>query len=263
MRRGSIAWIAFSGVLAAAGGEAAGPERSPIAVRGEAYLGAAVVDLDDADTKSFFNGGGAGSVAGLFGPVHVQGDVFGDWTNLDHDASNYGGGGHLGYADPDQGALELTGAYQNLELDSVLDDALWRVGGEGELYLGPVTLGGQVGYQRDGDTDQDGYYARGLLRLYPTPNLKLEGAGGVGRLAGDTAPVARALIEYRLGDWPLGLFARWEAAFDDSVDQHLAVAGLRLYLEGLRFGSGMSLRKLDRVYFREACVHFVLGARTC
>jgi hypothetical protein len=157
----------------------------------------------------------------------------------------------------------LTGAYQNLELDTILDDDLWRVGGEGELYLGPVTLGAQAGYQRDGDTNQDGYYVRGLLRFYPTPDLKLEGVGGVGRLAGTTDPVARVLVEYRPGGWPLGFFARWEAAFDDALDQHLAVAGVRLYLTGLDFDSDLSLRALDRIYFRESCVHFVLGARTC
>jgi len=264
MRRSSMAWIIFSSVLAAGSGEAARPGRSPFAARAEGYLGGAVFVPDDGgNTKSYFNGGGAGSVVGLFGPVHIQGDVFGDWTNLDHDATNYGGGGHLGLADPDRGAIEVTVAYQNLEQDDILDDPLWRAGAEGELYLGPVTLGGQGGYLRDGDTNQDGYYFRGLFRLYPTANLKLEGVGGVEHLFSDTFPVARALIEYRLDDSPLGLFVRWEAAFDSSLDQHLAVAGFRIYLEGLRFDSGMSLRASDRVYFREACVHFVLGARTC
>lgn len=261
--RFSITGMVVSCLLAAANAGAAGPARSPVAARVEGYLGAAVFDPDEGDTNSYLNGGGTGSVAGLFGPLHIQGDVFGDWTNLDHDATNYGGGGHLGFADPERGALELTGAYQNLELDTVLDDPLWRVGGEGELYLDPVTLGAQAGYVRDGDTNQDGYYVRGLLRLYPIPDLKLEGVGGVGRIAGNTSPVARALVEYRPGGWPIGLFARWEAAFDDSVDQHIAVAGVRLYLAGLRLDPGMSLRALDRVYFREACVHFVFGARTC
>jgi hypothetical protein len=263
MQRSLMAGVLASSVLAAGSGEAAGPERSPFAARAEGYVGAAVFDSDDADAKSFFNGGGAGSAVVLLGPLQLQGDVFGDWTNLDHDATNYGAGGHFGFADPDRGVLEVTGAYQNLEQDGILDDPLWRVGGEGELYFGAATFGWQSGYLRDGDTNRDGYYARGLVRLYPTENLKLEGVGGVEHLASDTCPVVRTLIEYRPDGWPVGLFARWEVAFDSSLDQHLAVAGVRIYLEGLRFDSRISLRESDRVYFRDACVHFVLRARTC
>jgi hypothetical protein len=254
-------WIASSLLCAAAAG-AAGPPVSPFAARVEGYLGGAVLDPDESSTLSAFDAGGAGSAVARFGPFYLQGDVFGDYADFDPHARNVGGGGHLGVVDPELGAIGATGAYQELEIGS-FDDHFFRAGGEAELYRGPLTLGAQGGYLDEEQSSSGGYYARGLVRFYPTGNLKLEGLGGVAELANDVVPHARVLVEYRPEAWPVAMFVRWEGAFDSSVDQHFAVAGLRLYLDGLRFGSDRTLRDLDRVYFREACVHTLLATRTC
>ena len=175
-----------------------------------------------------------------------------------------GGGGHLGLVDPDLGLIGASGSYQTLRFGgSTSDTEFWRVGGEGELFLGPATLGVNAGYINNTDVGSlDGYYARGLIRFYPVDSLKLEGIGGVTTLDSDVVPHARALVEFKPDSLPLGFFVCWEGAFDNLVDQHFAVAGLRIYFDGF----GMSERTLkdnDRVYFRDACTHTLLLTRTC
>jgi hypothetical protein len=254
-------WVA-STLLCAGTAGATGPEVSPFSARVEGYLGGAVLDPESGDEVSGLDGGGTGSAVARMGPLFLQADVFGDYADFDPDARNVGGGGHLGLVDPELGAIGATGGYQEFQLGSV-DDELYRVGGEAEFYAGPVTLGVNAGYLNADLLGDDGYYARGLVRFYPTENLKLEGVGGVSELDDDVIPHARALVEYRPEGWPLGIFARWEGAIENPVDQHFAVAGLRLYLDGFRFGSDRTLRELDRTYFREACFHTLFATRTC
>jgi hypothetical protein len=244
---------------------------SPCAVRGEGYGGMGIFDPDgDSDDELAANAGGAGSVGCLFAPFHFQGDVFGDYMDVDRISnfhsdylSSVGGGGHIGIADENLGALEVTGAYNELAAHNDPGHGVWRVGGEGEYYLDAMTLGVQGGYldanSKSLGVDGKGFYGRGLIRFYPTENLKLEGIGGVGSIHGDVVPQARALVEYRPTEWPVAFFARWEGAFDNALDQNVVAGGLRLYL----FDSPATLRETDRRYFRESCVHFLAGARTC
>jgi hypothetical protein len=262
MQRSSVGiWIA-SAMLCAGVAGATGPEVSPFSARIEGYLGGAVLDPDSGDDDSALNGGGTGSAVARMGPVFLQADIFGDYADFDPDARNLGGGGHLGLVDSELGAIGATGGYEEFQLGSV-DTPAWRVGGEAELYTGPATLGVLAGFiDVEGQRD-DGYYARGLVRFYPTEDMKLEGIGGVTELLDDVIPHARALVEYRPGGWPLSMFVRWEGAFDNVIDQHLAVAGFRLYMDGFRLGSDRTLRDLDRTYFREACVHTLFFTRTC
>ena len=248
---------------------------SPCALRAEGYGGMAILDpRGDSNDQNAAEAGGTGSVACLFAPFHFQGDVFGDYTDVDKLSnfhpdylSNVGGGGHIGIADPNVGAFEVTGGYNELAAHNDPGHGIWRVGGEGEYYIDALTLGVQGGYMDAGSksldvdfaTDGKGYYGRGLIRFYPTENLKLEGIGGVASIHGDVVPTGRALIEYRFGDTPLAAFVRWEGAFDNEMNQNFATGGLRLYL----FDEPATLRETDRRYFREACVHYLAGARTC
>jgi hypothetical protein len=232
-----------------------------------------VLDPSSGSNKNNANAGGTGSVGCLFEMFHFQGDIFGDYNDVDKvftvrtdNFTNVGGGGHIGIADPEFGALEVNGAYNHVMIDEgPVDDAdLWRIGAEGELYLDPATFAIHAGYLKVRDSsvfsdDDDGYYARGLIRFYPTENVKLEGLGGVGTIDGDTVPQARILAEYRLPSWPVGLFVRGEGAWDNSIDQYFATGGVRVYL----FDEPATLRETDRRYFREACVQFLVGVRTC
>ena len=244
-------------VVAANSADAQGPQTpEPWAARVEGYLGVGYADLDF-DDDAGFTGGGAGSGVFIWGPAYLQADVFGDYTDIfDLGVRNVGGGGHVGVVDPELGAIGIAGAYQNFDLDGA-DVDIARVGGEAEAYVDALTFGIQAGYLRNATDDLDGYYARGMLRVYPLEDLKLEVVGGVGDIA-DTVGLARALIEYRPAGWPVGFFVRWEGAFSDSSDQAFGVVGIRLYLDSVT-----SLRETDRVYFRESCVNFNAGARTC
>jgi hypothetical protein len=253
--------LLFSTVLliAAASSAEPPPENDPFAVRIEGYLGGAVVDTDNFGSTSAFDGGGSGSAVGLLGPAFLQLDLFGDYTDFDPDFSTVGFGGHLGLVDPEIGSVAVTGGYQQASAGSI-DSEVWRVGGEGELYLDSFTLGVQAGYLRDADTNEDGWYTRGLVRFYPMESLKLEGIGGYADLGSDGLPQGRFLVEYRPDGFWLSFFARWEGTFDigNVLDSHAAVAGVRFYWD-----RGLSLRESDRVYFRDSCTNVNIGARLC
>jgi hypothetical protein len=253
----------FSTVLFVAGAANAEPppDNNPFAIRVEGYLGGAVLDPDInfLDSESAFDGGASASAVGVLGPAFLQLDLFGDYTDFDLDISTVGFGGHLGLVDSEIGSVAVTGGYQRFAVESD-DTDVWRVGGEGELYLDWFTGGVQAGYLRSADTNMDGWYTRGLVRFYPIENLKLEGIGGYAELESDGLPQGRFLVEYRPDGFWLSFFARWEGTFDigNVVDSHAAVAGVRFYWDG-----GLSLRESDRVYFRESCTNLNDGARLC
>ena len=254
-------------VFGAATAAAQEPGPSAVAARIEGYMGAAVVDGEGVDGAEF-DGGGTGSITGLFGPVYFQADVFGDYTALNPDAHTVGFGGHLGYSDPERFAVGASFSYQEVgwELQPRyrrIDDDYVRGGAEAELYLGPATLGLIGGYLENAEEEEDGYYVRLLARYYLTENLKFEAVGGLVSLDSDERWQTRALVEFRPAGWPLGIFTRWEGAYDTGLTQNFFVAGFRLYLEGMRLDSPRSLRSTDRIYFREACAGFLLGARAC
>lgn len=210
------------------------------------------------------SGGGTGSFGCLFAPFAFQADIWGDDADLEPEARTIGGGGHIGLLDPALGYIGANGGFQDLNYDKADNDD-WRVGGEGEFFLDSVTLGVSGGYFNNEDWDEDGWYGRGLWRLYATEDFKLEGAGGVVADIPDgrATPIGRALVEYRIPQMPLSVFARWEGQFDEEWVEHLAVAGVRLYLVGFSFDAPPSLREMDRRYFRDNCLGAMSGSRIC
>jgi hypothetical protein len=270
---------ALPALLFGAGLAGATQPPSPCALRFEGYGGMSVIDPQSESTSNNANAGGTGSAACLFDYFHVQGDVFGDYNDLDKifgahtdNFTNVGAGAHFGLADPKVGAVEINGAYNREMIDeSGPSGNLWRIGMEGEYYIDPATIGVSAGYMNNHlssnsninnafrVTKGEGYWARGMLRYYVTEDIKLEGLGGVGTIDGDTIPQARVLAEYRPHSWPVGFFIRGEGAWDNSVDQYFATGGIRLYL----FDEPATLRETDRRYFREACTQFLVGVRTC
>src|SRR5262245_24834515 len=69
--------------LLGAGVAHATPPPSPCALRFEGYGGMSVIDSDDQSSTNNANAGGTGSGACLFDYFHVQGDVYGDYNDLD------------------------------------------------------------------------------------------------------------------------------------------------------------------------------------
>ena len=259
--------------LLGAGVARATPPPSPCAALLEGYGGMSMMSHGGADSPNA-NAGGTGSVGCLFGIFHVQGDVVGDWNDMDHiggvqtdSFSNVGGGGSLGVADPSLGALEVNGMFNHVMVDENLgDNDVWRIGGLGEYYWNPLTAGVYAGYLKSNSGfigSGSGYYARGMLRYYPTEDIKLEGSGGVGEVDGHTIPQASLLAEWRPATWPVGFFIRGEGAWHNSnaldLNQYFYTGGIRVYL----FDKPATLRETDRRYFRPACLSFLIGTRTC
>lgn len=270
MRRIQILLVpcVLSGLLAAAPVAADEPGPAVAAARIDGYLGGSVVYERGKGTDAAVDAGGIGSLSVLVGPAYFQADVFGDYNAINPYARDVGFGGHLGVSDPDLYAVGADFSYQEISWRrnppfSEVDDDFLRAGAEAELYLDALTFGAMGGYLENGDRDEGGYYARGLVRYYPLDDLKLEASGGVAKFGYGTQPQARALVEYRPQGWPLGFLVRWEGAFRSGLDQNFAVLGFRLYLEGLGLDSPRSLRSTDRIYFRESCQGFLYGARAC
>ena len=134
------------------------------------------------------------------------------------------------------------------------------VGLEGQAYLGPLTLYGQVGYDTSvgsplfGNTDSvHAWFVRGTGRYNVTPNTRLEGTvlyanGKIDAVSSVVLPggsfdiwVARAKVEHKLTNSPFSIFAAYDWArttYDhgflsnsrfDVTNQKL-VGGVRLYL---------------------------------
>ncbi len=86
------------------------------------------------------------------------------------DADIHGFGGHLFWRNPDVALVGVTASYAKT---GVID--IQRYGVEGELYLGPITLGANAGWQR-GDL-RETIFGGVDARWYITDNLVLEAGG--------------------------------------------------------------------------------------
>jgi hypothetical protein len=114
-----------------------------------------------------------------------------------------------------------------------------RIGAEGELYAGPVTLGVRAGYQElgaHGQTTSGGFYG-GRLALYPVPDLMLALRGG--QSTGVSAGGVRVEFQPELFDRRAVSLFLDGAAGDGGF--YRATAGLRFY-----FGAEKSLIRRHR-----------------
>ncbi len=240
----------------------AADDSSPLAARIEGYLGAALLDGSGPEPTAFA-GGGVGSAVLRLLPFVAQVDVFGDRANYNfglEGINNTGFGLHLGLRDPELGAVAFSGAWDRFEFERFDQNVdAFRIGGEGELYLGIFTLGASAGVLEYEDVQDDDYYVRGSASIYPVEDLKLQLLGGVVDSAGSSATaIARAELEYRLPNTPVSLLSRWEGSFDSPSDSHEIVAGIRVY-----FDRASSLRASDRGTFFDGCTLVHSVARSC
>lgn len=134
---------------------------------------------------------------------------------------------HLLYREPERflfGLLAAHGEDQNIDFN--------RLGVEGDLYLGPVTLAATAGQQL-GDIDYN-LFATVDLRWYPAPDLLLSLGGA---LADKNDSRLHLGAEYQVFS---GLAAFIDAAAGENHYDHL-LAGIRLY-----FGTGKPLSHRHR-----------------
>jgi hypothetical protein len=209
--------------------------------------------------KFFYGGLVAGLLAvGFADPaLAVSGQLQGIYGNVDGDELE-GGGASLAQSLGSRFGLQLDGAYGELGEDQLkgvglhvfnrdserylaglladhaeLQDVdLNRLGFEGELYAGPITLAAFLGHQI-GDIDD---IAFGVvdLRWYPGDNLMLAAGGSLADSEDDRVHLG---AEYQVAR---GLSAYVDLAAGENRYEH-ALAGLRYY-----FGGQQELRQRHR-----------------
>ncbi len=148
-----------------------------------------------------------------------------------------GMGGHLFWRDWDRGLLGITAATLNGEYQ-----AARQIGGEGEYYWGPVTLGLRAGWgtiEFDDpapfiDTDVEKEYLLGDIGYYPLDNLLLSLTAGV--LLDNT--LIKGEIEYLTPIRGLSLFTE---VVDGEHHYDHALFGIRYY-----FGAEKTLKRHHR-----------------
>jgi hypothetical protein len=172
-------------------------------------------------------------------------------------------GGHVNWRDPQRGLVGIFGgAGDATNSINFADVRHGLIGGEAQLYWGPVTLYGQAGYNSTlGEVSNvnpvesmQAWFARGTARVYVNPNFRLEGtvlyADGDVDMTPAFADEAldfetwlwRAKGEYRFATTPFSLFALYEGSrtklnrFEPGetntvkITDHRIMGGIRLYL---------------------------------
>lgn len=148
----------------------------------------------------------------------------------------WGVGGHLFWRDPARALLGLMAS------TAETNNFGWtRVGVEGDLYLGPITLAGHGGYQWGNDSRRinvdSGFFGGADVRFYLNENFAMTAGGGI--YAGDW--LARGGLELQPGLFKmpgLALFARGAVGEDN---YYRLTAGVRFY-----FGADKSLMRRHR-----------------
>ena len=129
------------------------------------------------------------------------------------------------------------------------------VGAEGEVDLGPVTLGAQGSYNfadQSAVPGSEDYFwgVRGWVDLYITPDTKLGGEVGWWAIEDFLGPLGSGMLtlsgraEHRFAGSPISIFARVDYWDIDGTDANALVAsgGIRVFLDG----RGTSLTHHDR-----------------
>jgi hypothetical protein len=227
----------------------------------------------DSRSESGWALGGAGRATWWWAPNYsIQLDAQGEGTSYKF---NFGGGnfqrasshsyligGHANWRDPQRGLIGIFGgagdATNYFNFSSVRHGL---IGGEAQLYWGPVTLYGQAGYNStlgalSGDFRESiqAWFVRGTARLYVNPNFRLEGT--VLYADGDFDFVNqpditqdfetwlwRAKAEYKFASSPFSIFALYEGSRTNTnetfggldsrntkVTDNRVMGGIRLYL---------------------------------
>lgn len=149
------------------------------------------------------------------------------------------GAAHLFWRDPGKGLLGLYGSA--LTVDS---SDMYRIAGEGQLYLNGISLEGMLGW--DEADDRSGTFWSGTLAYYPSENTRVFGGARHtdwrdGTIQG-AGTVGFAGLEHQMnwGDDRRGYSLFGEARFGEN-NYRAAWGGLRVY-----FGANKSLKRRHR-----------------
>ncbi|MGI9464674.1 MAG: hypothetical protein ACR2OM_12075 [Aestuariivirgaceae bacterium] len=150
------------------------------------------------------------------------------------DAEGGGVGAHLFTRDPESYLLGVYGSYSNV--DDIINNDIFRIGGEAEFYLGQLSFEALVGYE-DADVNGDNWFAAGTAAFYATDDVRIY-AGYRHFLSVDTGVVGLEWQPHFSG-LPLTVFTEGQIGSDDFAS---VLGGVRFY-----FGSGdTSLKRRHR-----------------
>jgi hypothetical protein len=186
-------------------------------------------------------------------------------TNGPHDPQQTSAiGAHLSYRVPSKGLIGVFGGYAWTALDNGQDYALSLFGAEAQIYQGNWTFYVQGGFADNTKDDapgvklgfNDGWFARGVVRYFATPDTKLEAEVGYA----EAKPYVDG-FEGKFTSWGVSLDQKMFNAFGfpvygtvayrgayydgtdagDHVTEHVVKAGIKVL-----FGGSKSLLQNDR-----------------
>lgn len=183
MKKSSFIFPAFAAVVCCQVQVAHAGAAPPPNIRGSAdiQIGKLDSDLFGTSDDGYFLAGQARVQIGLSSDWGVQLDLFTDRYDLDIsglDTQTWGLGAHL-YKRYSNALYGMNLSYGDTDVNGFNFDH-WSTGLEGQWYFDKSTLLGQVGYTSyDKTFVDDGWYLRGKVDYYISPNLKLYGGIGL------------------------------------------------------------------------------------
>ncbi len=144
-------------------------------------------------------------------------------VGLADDGELYGAAGHLFWRDPSVALLGLYGGVTHVDISR--DFTQYVLAGEGEFYMGQVSIETLIGYGT-GERIDDDVVALGNIAFYATDDFRI--FGGARYLAEDLHGAAGTEIQFSQGSG--GAFFA-EGRYHDS-DRWQAFAGIRFYFGG-------------------------------
>ncbi len=259
------------------------------------WAGVQVID-DGFDDETVFTNGGEGRLNLPLGEnLSIQSDIRYEYNSnaLENPADNdvfgprysFQGATHFSWRDPSSFLLGVFGGAGVSDFRGFRQDVRF-VGGEAQIYLNSVTLyaqGGYVDYEtrsldftlnRGNQLPDDGWFARGVLRWFPTPDSRVQIEGTYVNFdlfqitATDEVDVFSASARYDfsvadlpiIGDMPFfvayrGTF-RDHCNFEQDVDDHKFVVGTSYSFSGDMLTVDRQGATLDTPSFDHSCIDF-------
>lgn len=282
----SVALFAFAGPASAADYE----REMGLIVSGvvDSWAGVQFIDDGTSDDTVFTNGGEGLLSLPLGDNISIQSDVKYEYnTNatespVDIDVAgprfSYQFATHGSWRDPSRGLIGAFGGMGSVDASSLVNTSFRQdyrfVGGEAQFYIDNITLYGQGGYVETADTGfsglDDGFFARGVVRYFPTSDSRIQLEGTYINMDHSDAAFGemeafsvKARYDFLLagmpviGDTPIYLGYRGtfrdNCAFGQDLDDHTIMVGTSYSFSGDRLTVDRQGATLDTPDFAIGC----------
>jgi len=167
------------------------------------------------DNESFTQLSGSGRLNWWLSPtMSFQGDVYG--TGFNTKDTTFGAAGHLAWRNPNQGALGVMASIGNRTSgDCCGGTRLTALALQGQLYMGNITLYGQLGGMHEENSSSTLTWMAFQGRFFLNQDTVLKGDVAIADLWGDSLTRFGVEIEHKPMGMPISIFAR---AATESID---------------------------------------------